>query len=74
MRSLATWAPWAAVAAATLFAVHVGNTEVGNYISARSESLSAAGLLGGLLLYMATRRAACGAARISTSCRWRWAR
>ena len=49
---LATWAPWAAVAAATLFAVHVGNTEVGNYVSARSESLSAAGLLGGLFLYV----------------------
>jgi protein O-mannosyl-transferase len=49
---LATWVPWTAVAAAALFAVHIGNTEVGNYVSARSESLSAAGVLGGLLLYM----------------------
>jgi Tfp pilus assembly protein PilF len=49
---LAAWVPFAAIAAATLFAVHTGNTEVGNYISARSESLSTAGVLGGLLLYM----------------------
>src|SRR5688572_20171654 len=49
---LAGWAPGAAIAAAALFAVHVGNTQVGNYVSARSESLSAGGLLGGLLLFM----------------------
>lgn len=49
---LAAWAPAAAIVAAGLFAVHVGNTQVGNYVSARSESLSAAGLLGGLLLFL----------------------
>lgn len=45
------WAPGAAVAAATLFAVHLGNSEVGEYISARSEALSAAGVIAALLLY-----------------------
>jgi Flp pilus assembly protein TadD len=45
------WVPGAAVAAATLFAVHLGNSGVGNYISARSESLSAAGVLLALILY-----------------------
>jgi Flp pilus assembly protein TadD len=45
------WAPGAAIAAATLFAVHLGNSEVGNYISARSETLSAAGVIAALLLY-----------------------
>ncbi len=52
---LASWTTGAAVVAAALFAVHVGNTQVGNYVSARSESLSAAGVLGGLLLYMKGR-------------------
>ncbi|HEX3157002.1 MAG TPA: tetratricopeptide repeat protein [Gemmatimonadaceae bacterium] len=42
----------AALVAATLFAVHVANSQVGNYISARSESLSAVGLLGAFLLYL----------------------
>jgi Flp pilus assembly protein TadD len=50
--ALARWAPGAALVAAALFAVHVGNTQVGNYISARSESLSAAGLLCAFLLYL----------------------
>ena len=36
----------AALVAATLFAVHVANSQVGNYISARSESLSAASAMG----------------------------
>ena len=45
------WAAGAAVAVAALFAVHVGNSEVGNYISARSETLSAVGVLAALLLY-----------------------
>lgn len=50
--ALAAWAPGAALVAAALFAVHVGNTQVGNYVSARSESLSAAGLLAGFVLYL----------------------
>jgi tetratricopeptide (TPR) repeat protein len=50
--ALGRWAPAAALVAAALFAVHVGNTQVGNYISARSESLSAIGLLGAMLLYL----------------------
>lgn len=45
------WTPGAAVVAATIFAVHLGNSEVGEYISARSEALSAAGVIGALLLY-----------------------
>ena len=45
------WAAGAAVAVAGLFALHVANTEVGNYISARSETLSAAGVLATLLLF-----------------------
>lgn len=45
------WVPGAAIAAGAVFAVHVGNSEVGNYISTRSEAMSAAGLVGGLLLY-----------------------
>jgi Flp pilus assembly protein TadD len=45
------WAPGAAVVAAALFAVHLGNSEVGEYISARSEALSAAGVIAALLLY-----------------------
>lgn len=49
---LERWAPCAAVAAATLFAVHLGNSEVGNYISARSEAISAAGVIAALLLYL----------------------
>ena len=49
---LDSWVAGAALAAAGLFAVHTANSEVGNYISARSESLSTAGLLGGLLLYL----------------------
>ncbi len=54
---LQRWAPAAAVFAAALCAVHVGNSEVGNYISARSESLSAAGVIGALLLYARGGRA-----------------
>src|SRR5690606_15954460 len=45
------WASGAAIAVAALFALHLGNSEVGEYISARSESLSAAGVLAALLLY-----------------------
>lgn len=47
-----TWVAGAALVSAAWFAVHAGNTQVGNYISARSESLSVAGVLGGLLLFM----------------------
>ena len=45
------WPEGAAIVVAGLFAVHLGNSEVGNYISARSETLSAAGVLGALLLW-----------------------
>jgi protein O-mannosyl-transferase len=51
---------WLALLAATLFCVHTGNTQTGNYISARSELLSAIGLLGGFLLYQ----------RVPASRRW----
>ncbi|MDE3151775.1 MAG: hypothetical protein KGL93_05960 [Gemmatimonadota bacterium] len=45
------WTAGAAVVAAGLFALHVANSEVGNYISARSETISAIGVLLALLLY-----------------------
>lgn len=45
-------AGWLALFAATLFAVHTGNTQVGNYISARSELISACGVLGAFLIYL----------------------
>jgi tetratricopeptide (TPR) repeat protein len=44
--------PWEGLFGATLFCVHTANSQVGNYISARSEILSAMGLMGGLLLYL----------------------
>jgi protein O-mannosyl-transferase len=47
-----SWHGWAALFAATLFCVHTGNTQVGNYISARSELLCALGLLGAFALYL----------------------
>jgi len=43
--------PWAALFAATLFCVHTANTETMNLISARSELLSAIGLLASFILY-----------------------
>jgi tetratricopeptide (TPR) repeat protein len=43
---------WVAIVAATLYCVHTGNTQVGNYISARSESLAALGVLAAFLLYL----------------------
>lgn len=49
--SAGRWPAGAAVAVAGLFALHVGNSEVGNYISARSETLSAIGVLAALLLF-----------------------
>jgi protein O-mannosyl-transferase len=45
-------ARWIALAAATLFSVHTANTQIGNYISARSELLAALGVLGGFLVYL----------------------
>lgn len=42
---------WPALFAATFFCVHTANTETMNLISARSELLSAIGLLGSFLLY-----------------------
>ena len=48
----ARWPFWAALFAATLFSVHTGNTQTANYISARSELLSALGVLGAFLLYL----------------------
>ena len=42
---------WPALFAATLFCVHTANTETMNIISARSELLSAIGLLGAFVLY-----------------------
>ena len=43
--------PWVALVAATLYCVHTANSQVGNYISSRSESLAALGVLGGFLVY-----------------------
>ena len=43
--------PWRALFAATLFCVHTANTETMNLISARSELLSTAGLLGSFVLF-----------------------
>lgn len=43
---------WVALFAATLFCVHTGNTQPGNYISARSELLSAIGVLGAFAMYI----------------------
>jgi protein O-mannosyl-transferase len=48
---------WVALIAATLYCVHTANTQVGNYISARSESLAALGVLGAFLLYLVSERA-----------------
>jgi len=48
----AAWHRWAALFAATLFAVHTANSQVGNYISARSESLSALGVLLAFFVYL----------------------
>ena len=41
-----------ALFAATLYCIHTGNTQVGNYISARSELLSALGVVGSFVLYL----------------------
>lgn len=43
---------WFALFAATLYCVHTGNTQPANYISARSELLSALGVLGAFALYV----------------------
>lgn len=48
-------AAWAALVAATLFCVHTANTQPANYISARSEILSALGVVGGMLIYGRSR-------------------
>lgn len=45
-------AGWLALFAATLFAIHTGNTQVGNYLSARSELISACGVLASFLAYL----------------------
>ena len=47
---------WIALIAATLYCVHTGNTQVGNYISARSETLAALGVLGAFLIYLLSER------------------
>ncbi len=48
----ATWHRWAALFAATLFGVHTANSQVGNYISARSELLAALGVVSAFLVYL----------------------
>jgi hypothetical protein len=48
----APWHRWVALFTATLFCVHTGNTQTGNYISARSELLSGIGVLGAFVLYL----------------------
>jgi Flp pilus assembly protein TadD len=45
-------ADFTALFAATLFCVHTANTQPGNYISARSELLSALGVLGAFAMYL----------------------
>lgn len=47
-----SWNSWAALFASALFCLHTGNTEPANYISARSELLCAAGVLGAFLVYL----------------------
>jgi Flp pilus assembly protein TadD len=42
---------WVALFAATLYCVHTGNTQVGNYISSRSEILCAIGVVVAFLVY-----------------------
>lgn len=51
------WHAWAALFAATLYCVHTGNTQPGNYISARSELLSALGVVGAFVVYLYAPRA-----------------
>src|SRR5437868_2228181 len=46
------WNRWLALFTTTLFCVHTGNSQVGNYISARSELLSTIGVLGAFVLYL----------------------
>ena len=58
----APWHRWAALFTATLFCVHTGNTQTGNYISARSELLSAIGVLGSFAIYL----------HVPRSRRWHW--
>jgi tetratricopeptide (TPR) repeat protein len=48
---------WIALFAATLYCVHTGNTQVGNYVSARSEILCAIGVVAAFLLYEFAPRA-----------------
>jgi tetratricopeptide (TPR) repeat protein len=48
----APWHRWVALFTATLFCIHTGNTQTGNYISARSELLSGIGVLGAFVLYL----------------------
>ena len=43
---------YVALLAATFFCVHTANTQTGNYIAARSELLSALGILGAFLVYL----------------------
>jgi Flp pilus assembly protein TadD len=46
------WYRWAALFAATLFCVHTGNTQTGNWIHTRTELLSGLGVLGGFMVYI----------------------
>lgn len=46
------WNRYVALFAALWFAIHTGNTQTVNYISARSELLSAIGLVGAFLVYL----------------------
>ncbi len=48
----APWIELAAIFSATLFAVHTGNTETMNLISARSELIAAIGVVGAFLMYI----------------------
>ena len=45
---------WIALFAATLYCLHTGNTQVGNYISSRSEILSAIGVVLAFIVYDAS--------------------
>lgn len=48
----AGWVSYAALLAAVLFCVHTANTQTVNYISSRSELLSAMGVVGSFLVYL----------------------
>ncbi|MBI3549276.1 MAG: tetratricopeptide repeat protein [Elusimicrobia bacterium] len=60
--------PWAALAAAALFALHPAQTEAVTYISGRSSSFMSCGYLGALLLYLQGGRVLASAFLFALAC------